>query len=129
MYPIRGLRRGGWRDPIQLSPGNREKAAWPAVHCDCTVARDHPAVVDGRSQVILATRPDDGLACLDDLRFSGGQTLVGVVAGAPGLTLASADMSPADFAAAIATEGSYSRAGPDLLCSAARSSPGARPAS
>ena len=81
LYTIRGLRQGGYREPILLSARNREKAALLADQYGCQIQADNQAVVDRCDGVIIATRPADCLSTLAELRFRPGQLLVSVVAG------------------------------------------------
>lgn len=80
-YTIEGLRRGGHGEPIQLSPRNREHAAWLAANRNCRIASDNQAVADASDIVVLATRPAQCLEALSDLELHDGQLLLSVVAG------------------------------------------------
>lgn len=81
LYTIRGIRRGGYRGPVLLSPRNREKAALLAAQYDCVVQTDNQAVVDNSDCVVIATRPADCMTTLSTLDFKPGQLLLSVVAG------------------------------------------------
>jgi len=81
LYTIRGVRQGGYREPILLSPRNPAKAALLAQQYDCEVQRDNQAVVDNCACVVIATRPADCLQTLAELTFKPGQLLISVVAG------------------------------------------------
>ena len=81
LYTIRGLRRGGYRDSILLSPRNRDKAGLLAADFNCAVQSDNQAVVDHSDCVVLATRPADCLQTLSELEFRSEQLLISVVAG------------------------------------------------
>ena len=81
LYTIKGVRRGGYRDSILLSPRNRENSAWLAQHLDCEVQADNQAVVDNSDLVVIATRPPQCLETLSGLEWEAGQLLVSVVAG------------------------------------------------
>ena len=81
LYTIRGIRRGGYRGPVLLSPRNREKAVLLAAQYDCVVQTDNQAVVDNSDCVVIATRPADCMTTLSTLDFKPGQLLLSVVAG------------------------------------------------
>jgi pyrroline-5-carboxylate reductase len=81
LYTIRGVRRGGYRGRILLSPRNRDKAALLAAQYECEVQADNQAVLDNSDCVVIATRPADCLATLEALAFKPGQLLLSVVAG------------------------------------------------
>lgn len=81
LYTIRGVRHGGYREPINLGPRNRDKAALLADQYGCEVQPSNQAVVDNSDCVIIATRPADCLQALSELRFRPGQLLISVVAG------------------------------------------------
>ncbi len=81
LYTIRGVRRGGYRGPVLLSPRNRDKAAMLAEQYDCAVQVDNQSVVDNSECVVIATRPADCMATLAALNFKPGQLLLSVVAG------------------------------------------------
>lgn len=81
LYTIRGLRHGGYRPVILLSPRNRDKAKWLARHLNCEVTPDNQALVDRCDQVVIATRPLQCLETLAELRFRPAQVLISVVAG------------------------------------------------
>lgn len=82
-YTVRGLRRGGWDDPIVLGPRNPERAARLAADCGCIVAPDSVHVVREAEIVMLATRPDAAPGALAGLPLTSGQVLLSVVAGLP----------------------------------------------
>ena len=93
LYTIRGVRHGGYRETILLSPRNRDKAAWLAEQHGCEVQESNQAVVDNSDCVIIATRPGDCLQTLGELDFRPGQLLISVVAGveiAPAVPVTSA---------------------------------------
>lgn len=81
LYTIRGLRQGGYRENILLSPRNPGNAQWLAENLDCEVEADNQAVVDRSDLVVIATRPPQCLETLSGLEFEPGQTLISVVAG------------------------------------------------
>jgi len=81
LYTIRGIRRGGYRGPILLSPRNHEKAALLAEQYDCQVQADNQSVATNSDYLVIATRPADCLATLSALSLRPGQVLVSVVAG------------------------------------------------
>jgi pyrroline-5-carboxylate reductase len=81
LYTIRGVRQGGYRETILLSPRNRDKAALLARQYACEVQADNQAVVDNCDCLVIATRPADCLQTLAQLSFKPGQLLISVVAG------------------------------------------------
>ncbi len=81
LYTIKGVRRGGYRGPILLSPRNHEKASYLATHHDCTIQVDNQSLVSNCNYIVIATRPIDCLETLSSLKFKPGQVLVSVVAG------------------------------------------------
>jgi pyrroline-5-carboxylate reductase len=81
LYTIRGVRRGGYRGRILLSPRNRDKSSLLAEQYDCEVQGDNQAVVDHCDCVVIATRPADCMSTLAELNFKPGQMLLSVVAG------------------------------------------------
>jgi pyrroline-5-carboxylate reductase len=81
LYTVRGVRRGGYRGRLLLSPRNRDKAAMLAAQYDCEVQADNQAVIDNCDCVVIATRPADCLETLAALNFRPGQLLLSVVAG------------------------------------------------
>ena len=80
-YTIRGVRRGGYRGPILLSPRNQDKAELLASNCNCKIESDNQSVVSNSDHVVIATRPPDCLETLAKLEFKTDQTLISVVAG------------------------------------------------
>ena len=80
-YTIRGVRRGGYRESIRLSPRNHDKAAQLAAQHNCEVQADNQSVVDNSDCVVIGTRPADCLQTLAELEFRPGQLLLSVVAG------------------------------------------------
>ena len=81
LYTIRGLRRGGYREPILLSPRNNDKAGLLQRDYGCKIMGDNQAVVDAAQRIVIATRPQHCLQALAELDFHAGQTLISVVAG------------------------------------------------
>lgn len=81
LYTIKGLRRGGYKGEILLSPRNRDKAAHLQKQFDCAVQADNQAVVDRCDYIVIATRPAHCLETLAELAFKPGQSLISVVAG------------------------------------------------
>ena len=78
---IKGVRRGGYQDPILLSPRNHKKAAYLAAHHHCQVQQDNQSVVTNSDYIVIATRPAHCLETLDNLEFKAGQVLISVVTG------------------------------------------------
>jgi pyrroline-5-carboxylate reductase len=95
LYTIRGVRAGGYRGPLLLSPRNQEKAELLSAQNDCRVAADNQSVVDGSDCVIIATRPADCLETLAELKFRADQLLLSVVAGVEVASLR--EVVPADL--------------------------------
>ena len=83
LYTITGLRRGGYTDPILLSPRNADIARSLGREHDCSVQHDNQGVVDNSDLVVISTRPADCLDALSRLEFRSGQVLLSVVAGMP----------------------------------------------
>ena len=81
LYTIRGVRAGGYKGSILLSPRNHDKATLLATQYDCRVAADNQSVVDNCDCVVIATRPAYCLETLSELEFRTGQILLSVVAG------------------------------------------------
>jgi len=81
LYTIKGMRRGGYKGEILLSPRNAEKAAHLRQDYDCAVQADNQAVVSNSDFVFIATRPAQCLETLAELEFKPGQVLISVVAG------------------------------------------------
>ena len=81
LYTIKGVRRGGYRDPILLSPRNKEKAEHLVEHYHCEIQRDNQSVVSNCDTIVIATRPAHCLETLANLEFRKGQVLVSVVTG------------------------------------------------
>jgi len=81
LYAIEGVRRGGYRGRILLSPRNHEKAEYLAAHHHCEVQSDNQSVVENSDYIVIATRPANCLKTLDSLEFKAGQVLISVVAG------------------------------------------------
>lgn len=80
-YTIKGLRLGGFDQPIRLSPRNSEKAQLLADQCRCDVMTSNQAVVDSSDIIVLATRPAHCIEVLTGLRFKPNQLLISVAAG------------------------------------------------
>jgi pyrroline-5-carboxylate reductase len=96
-YTVTGLRRGGWRGALRLSPRGAVKAAELAARCGGAVCADNAAAAEGAEIVILATRPPQAPEAAASLRLRPGQTLVSCVAG-----LALAELEPHRGGAALA---------------------------
>ena len=80
-YTIKGLRRGGYRGHICLSPRNRESANLLAEKFDCEVQSSNQAVVERSDYLVISTRPEHCLEALAELQFRPDQLLISVVAG------------------------------------------------
>lgn len=81
---VEGLSNVGAAPEIVVSPRSAAvSAALAARHGNVRVAPDNQAVVDAAACVVVATRPDDARAVLDDLIFGSDQVVVSVVAGLP----------------------------------------------
>jgi pyrroline-5-carboxylate reductase len=81
VYTIKGVRRGGYRDPILLSPRNKEKAEHLVEHHHCEIQANNQSVVNNCDYIVIATRPAHCLETLTSLEFSKDQVLISVVAG------------------------------------------------
>ncbi len=81
LYTIKGLRRGGYAEPIVLSPRNADIARRLHREFDCHIQADNQAVVDNADLVFIATRPEHCIEALTALEFKPGRVLVSVVAG------------------------------------------------
>jgi pyrroline-5-carboxylate reductase len=75
-FLVEGLRRGGDRRPILLSPRNAMQAAALAQRFGCRVAASNQAVVDGAAIVIVATPPKVALETIQALAWRAEQVLV-----------------------------------------------------
>ncbi len=80
-YTIMGLRSGGYKGRILLSPRNQAMSAKLASDWQCDVMDSNQAVVDNCHCFILSTRPVDCLEALVGLKLKPGQLLISVVAG------------------------------------------------
>ena len=83
LYTIRGVRQGGYKETILLSPRNRDKAQWLVENLACEVQTDNQSVVDQSDYVVIATRPPECLETLSALGFRSDQVIISVVAGIP----------------------------------------------
>jgi pyrroline-5-carboxylate reductase len=115
LYTIRGVRRGGYRGRVLLSPRNRDKAALLAAQCDCELQADNQALVDNSDCVVIATRPADCLAALAALDFKPGQLLLSVVAGIEVEQLRSVLPRGVDIARAMPVSSAEAGASPTLV--------------
>ncbi|NVK43685.1 MAG: NAD(P)-binding domain-containing protein [Oceanospirillaceae bacterium] len=82
-YTVAGMRNGGDRRRILVSPRNREMAAALAAEQQCEIMTSNQAVIDAADLVILAVRPEALDGVLDECRFSDGQTVLSCIAGVP----------------------------------------------
>ncbi|MCP4187490.1 MAG: NAD(P)-binding domain-containing protein [Gammaproteobacteria bacterium] len=80
-YTISGLRRGGYRGRILLSPRNHEMSKKLAQDWQCKVMESNQAVADSADQLILSTRPGQCLEALGELSLRTNQLIISVVAG------------------------------------------------
>ena len=80
-YTIKGLRLGGFKGRICLSPRNRERSKMLAEILDCEVQSSNQAVVDQCDCLIIATRPAYCLEALAEVKFNPAQIVISVVAG------------------------------------------------
>jgi len=115
LYTIRGVRQGGYRDIIFLSPRNREKASLLAELYACEVLADNQAVVDNCDCVVIATRPADCLETLSTLTFRPDQLLISVVAGIEIETLRGALPDALEIARAMPVSSAEVGASPTLV--------------
>ena len=115
LYTIKGVRGGGYREPILLSPRNREKAAQLAINCDCEVQPDNQSVVSNSDYIVIATRPADCLETLASLEFNANQTLISVVAGIDSQQLRSAVPAELEIVRAMPVSSAEAGASPTLI--------------
>ena len=115
LYTIRGLRQGGYREPINLSPRNRDKAALLVEEYGCEVQESNQAVVDLSDCVIIATRPADCLQTLSELNFNPDQLLISVVAGIEIASLRTVLPDDLDIARAMPVSSAEVGASPTLV--------------
>lgn len=115
LYTIRGVRQGGYREIILLSPRNREKAALLARQYACEVQTDNQALVDNCDCVVIATRPTDCLQTLAELSFKPGQLLISVVAGIDTEQLRAVLPAGLDIARAMPVSSAQVGASPTLV--------------
>jgi pyrroline-5-carboxylate reductase len=80
-YTIKGLRQGGFKGQISLSPRNRERSALLAEELDCEVQISNQTVVDRCDYLIISTRPESCVQALAELQLKPDQILISVVAG------------------------------------------------
>jgi len=80
-YTIKGIRHGGYKGRICLSPRNREKSNMLAANYDCEVQGSNQAVLEQCDCLLIATRPENCLEALSELKFKPDQLLVSVIAG------------------------------------------------
>ena len=115
LYTIRGVRAGGYLESIRLSPRNQQKAALLAAEFNCQVEADNQSVVDNSDIVVIATRPDDCLDTLRQLRFHGNQLLLSVVAGVDRESLATAINADIEIIRAMPVSSAEVGASPTLV--------------
>ncbi len=80
-YTIIGLRRGGFKGRILLSPRNRDMSAKLALEWQCKVMESNQAVIDSCQCFVLSTRPAHCLQALAELKLTPAHLLISVVAG------------------------------------------------
>lgn len=80
-YTITGLRRGGYKGNILLSPRNAAMSANLASDWQCKVMKSNQDVIDNCEYFFLSTRPADCLGALDELNLSSDHQIISVVAG------------------------------------------------
>lgn len=114
-YTVEGLRRGGHRDPIVLSPRNREHAAYLAANLDCRVMQDNQAVVDASDIVVLATRPPQCREALAGVELRTDQVLLSVVAGVTVAELRGALSTEVEIVRAMPVSSAAVGASPTLI--------------
>lgn len=89
-YTITGLRLGGFKGSIFLSPRNAAMSAHLAEQHGCQVLPSNQAAADNSDCLFISTRPTHCLDALAELTFKPKQLLVSVVAGMPMAELRSA---------------------------------------
>ncbi|MBV1788646.1 NAD(P)-binding domain-containing protein [Marinobacterium sp. D7] len=82
-YVVTGLRNAGDNRPILLAPRNRERALHLQQEQACEIAKDNQQVVDQCPLLLLAVRPAQVDALLQELSFKPGQLIISCVAGVP----------------------------------------------
>lgn len=80
-YTIRGLRRGGWRGEIVLSPRNSTVSTALAADCRCKIVSDNAAVAAACDWLMLSVRGPSMSDALAGLSLRPGQTLISCMAG------------------------------------------------
>jgi len=115
LYTIRGVRRGGYRGPVLLSPRNLEKAQYLAENHDCQVQQDNQSVVANSDYIVIATRPAHCLETLANLEFKPGQVLISVVAGIEVEQLRTALSEQVEIVRAMPVSSAEAGASPTLI--------------
>ncbi len=115
LYTIKGLRRGGYAEPILLSPRNVDIARHLQREFDCRVQADNQAVVDNADFVFIATRPEHCIDVLSALEFKPGRVLVSVVAGIETEKLRTALPSGVEIVRAMPVSSAEVSASPTLI--------------
>lgn len=80
-YTVAGLRNGGDKRRIVVSPRNREVAARLGREYDCEVMPSNQAVIDSADWILLAVRPEFLDAVLDECDFRADQLVISCIAG------------------------------------------------
>ncbi len=80
-YLVEGLRRGGVKGPILLSPRNAEHAATLAARFDATVACTNQEVADQAETLFLTVRPAQATPALGALRLTVAHQVISCCAG------------------------------------------------
>lgn len=80
-YLVTGIRRGGWTDPIVLSPRNAEVVARLAKDHNAKVLPDNRSVAEAADLIILATPPAVALEVVSQLPLRREHVLISVIMG------------------------------------------------
>ena len=114
-YTITGLRLGGFKGNIYLSPRNAAMSARLAAEHNCQVLASNQAVVDSSDCLVISTRPAHCLAALTDLTLQPKQLLVSVVAGMPMVELRNAISPDVEIVRAMPVNSAQAGASPTLI--------------
>jgi len=114
-YTIKGLRTGGYRGRILLSPRNRQRSQMLAELYQCEVLDSNQAVVDASEVVILSTRPVGSLDILSQLKLKPDQQLVSVVAGISIDALAAATVADISITRAMPVSSAETGTSPTII--------------
>ncbi len=80
-YTVAAMMKAGHDGEILLSPRNKAVAAGLSTRFGCRVMSDNAAVVANSDVILLAVRPADAMAALDELNLAEDQILMSAVSG------------------------------------------------